>query len=178
MAGTGKSPTVYTIGHSTRSAEEFVALLRENGVTRLLDVRTLPGSRHNPQFNEEALRKTLREAGIAYEHVKGLGGLRKPRKDSPNTGWRSAGFRAYADYMLTGEFAAHLDELMERAARETAAVMCAEAVPWRCHRWLLADALTVRGVEVRHIMGEGKAQRHELTGFAKVRGGKLTYPGA
>lgn len=167
---------VWTIGHSTRSLEEFIALLRENGVQRLVDVRTMPRSHHNPQFNTQTLAKSLNADGIAYTHIPALGGLRHARKDSSNTGWRNASFRGYADYMQTQEFAQGLDELLALAARETTAVMCAEAVPWRCHRSLIADALTVRGIEVRHIMGPGKWQPHKLTGFAHVEGVRITYP--
>ncbi len=168
---------MFTIGHSTRSAAEFVALLRAHGITRLVDVRTVPRSSHNPQFNRETLPQTLAKAGIEYTHMKGLGGLRHARKDSLNTGWRNAGFRGYADYMQTAEFEQHLAELTALAKRERAAIMCAEAVPWRCHRSLLADALLVRGFDVQDIIGPGAARPHQLTPFAQVEGTKITYQG-
>jgi uncharacterized protein (DUF488 family) len=138
----------------------------------------LPGSKRNPQFNREDLAKSLRNAGIGYRHMKGLGGLRHPKKDSINLGWRNASFRGYADYMQEPAFAENLERLLELAKRKTCAVMCAEAVPWRCHRSLVADALAVRGVEARHILGRQSARPHEITPFAVVRGRKLTYPAA
>jgi uncharacterized protein (DUF488 family) len=167
---------VYTIGHSTRALDELIALLRGHGVVRLVDVRTVPRSRRHPHFNRERLPEPLRDAGLAYEHMAGLGGLRHPRRDSPNAGWRNAGFRGYADYMQTPEFERSLGALMAEAAREPVVIMCAEALPWRCHRSLIADALTVRGVEVRHIMSAARADRHVLTRFAVVDGTRLTYP--
>jgi uncharacterized protein (DUF488 family) len=167
---------LYTIGHSTHPATEFTALLKENGIQRLVDVRTVPRSRHNPQFNTETLAKELVEHGIAYTHMPGLGGLRHARKDSINLGWRNESFRGYADYMQTGEFVGALDVLLEAARTQTTAVMCAEALPWRCHRSLIADALSVRSVDVRHILGPDKWQAHKLTPFAQVEGLKITYP--
>ncbi|HEU5399347.1 MAG TPA: DUF488 domain-containing protein [Gammaproteobacteria bacterium] len=167
---------LWTIGHSTRPIEELVAMLRERGVTRLLDVRSVPRSRHNPQFNADALALALAQQGIAYVHRPGLGGLRKPRRDSHNIGWKDEGFRGYADYMQTPEFEQALSDLMAEAERGPCAVMCAEALPWRCHRSLIADALTARGVEVRHIMAPGKGEAHKLTGFAHVEGMHVTYP--
>lgn len=167
---------VLTIGHSTRSFEEFLSLLHAHGATHLVDVRTVPRSRRNPQFNRDALEAALPGAGIAYSHMAALGGLRKPRKDSPNGGWRNASFRGYADYMLTPEFDAALGELQALAAAGRAAIMCAEAVPWRCHRSLIADALRARGIEVRHITGTGTARPHTLTPFAVVEGSRVTYP--
>ena len=167
---------LWTIGHSTRPLDELIALLREHGVTRLLDVRTVPRSRHNPQYDTDSLRQTLPAAGIAYAHRPELGGLRKPRKDSVNLGWKNESFRGYADYMQTPAFEQALRVLMAEAAGVPTAVMCAEALPWRCHRSLIADALTVRGVEVRHIMGPGKSQAHALTAFAQVEGTHVTYP--
>ena len=167
---------ISTIGHSTRSLPEFVELLRAHGVQHLVDVRTIPRSRHNPQFNRDALPEALRREGIAYTHMPELGGLRRARKDSPNTGWRNASFRGFADYMGTAEFDAGLGKLMELGEREAAAIMCAEAVPWRCHRSLISDALVARGVEVAHITGRGRAALHSLTSFAKVEGGQVTYP--
>jgi uncharacterized protein (DUF488 family) len=167
---------VLTVGHSTRSLPEFLGLLKAHGVSRVVDVRTIPRSRHNPQFNRETLPAALEAAGLGYVHLKGLGGLRHPRPDSPNLGWRTAGFRGFADYMLTPEFAKQLQALVELAGRERLAVMCAEAVPWRCHRSLIADALVVRGLRVEHILGPGRRQPHRLTPFARVEGGRLTYP--
>lgn len=165
---------LHTIGHSTRPFEELAALLRENGVARLLDVRTVPRSRHNPQFNSDVLAAALPEQGISYAHLPALGGLRKSKPDSINQGWRNASFRGYADYMQTEAFTQALTALISEGP--AAAIMCAEAVPWRCHRSLIADALSVRGVEVRHIMGHGKTQAHALTGFAHVEGTRITYP--
>jgi uncharacterized protein (DUF488 family) len=167
---------VYTIGHSTRSAEELVALLRAHGVERLLDVRTVPRSRHNPQFNRGTLGPYLRNRRIAYRHVKALGGLRKARKDSPNAGWRNASFRGYADYMQTPEFGAALAQLVAWAEERPTAIMCAEAVPWRCHRSLIADALISRGYEVRDIMTPTSARPHKLNPMARRRRGSLVYP--
>jgi uncharacterized protein (DUF488 family) len=167
---------VLTIGHSTRPIEELIRLLKENGVSRLLDVRTVPRSRYNPQYNADALPEPLAATGIAYRHMPELGGLRKPKQDSVNQGWRNASFRGYADYMQTPEFEAALGTLLSLAEKETVCIMCAEAVPWRCHRSLISDALSVRGVEVRHIMGPGKAGEHKLTLFARVEGLVITYP--
>jgi uncharacterized protein (DUF488 family) len=167
--------TVYSIGHSTRPLDEFLRLLRAHGVTHVVDTRTVPRSRRNPQYNREALPEALRPAGIGYAHVPGLGGLRRPRRDSVNTAWRNAGFRGYADYMQTPEFAESLQALIALAARAQVAVMCAEAVPWRCHRSLIADALTVRQVPVEHILDGGR-HHHRLTPWARVDGVRLTYP--
>jgi uncharacterized protein (DUF488 family) len=169
-------PNVLTIGHSTRSLEGLIGALRANGVNRLIDIRTIPRSRHNPQFNREELAASLPSAGIAYEHRPGLGGLRHPRKDSPNGGWRNASFRGFADYMQTPDFAAEIEALIGEAQGERVAIMCAEAVPWRCHRSLVADALSLRGVRVEHIMGEGHCMPHKLTPFARVDGMRITYP--
>jgi uncharacterized protein (DUF488 family) len=167
---------VLTIGHSTRLIEDFVSLLKTHAVTRLVDVRTVPRSRRNPQFNIETLPATLAPSGISYTHQGGLGGLRRPRKDSPNAGWRNESFRGYADYMLTEEFLQNLERLLEMARGERVAIMCAEAVPWRCHRSLIADALLVRGVRVEEIVGAGACRLHALTPFAKVQGTSITYP--
>ena len=167
---------ILTIGHSTRSLEDFVELLKAHGVERLVDIRTIPRSRHNPQFNGDSLPAALRAAGIGYRHMKELGGLRHPHKDSPNTGWRNAGFRGFADYMQTEAFAAALAALAEEARGQRIAIMCAEAVPWRCHRSLVADALTVKGVPVEHIMGKARRDPHHVTPFAKIAGGRITYP--
>jgi uncharacterized protein (DUF488 family) len=151
-------------------------MLKAHGVEVLVDVRTIPRSRYNPQFNRETLPDPLGAAGIAYVHMPELGGLRHPRKDSRNTGWRNLSFRGYADYMQTSEFETHLAELLRLEGEKRVAIMCAESVPWRCHRSLIADALTARGVEVWHIMSVSKANRHTLTGFARVEGTKVTYP--
>lgn len=167
---------LFTIGHSTRTLEELVGLLRVAGVSILADVRTIPRSRHNPQFEAEALRSALPRRGIRYVHLPALGGLRHARRDSPNAGWRNAGFRGYADHMLTDEFERGLDALHTLTGEGTVAVMCAEAVPWRCHRSLLADALTVRGAHVEHITGPGRPSLHRLTPFARVDGERITYP--
>ena len=168
--------TVLTIGHSTRSIESFIEMLRAYGVKRLVDVRTIPRSRTNPQFNRESVAQSLAEAGIGYTHVAALGGLRHARKDSRNTGWRNASFRGYADYMQTPEFEAAIQSLIEAAKREQVTIMCAEAVPWRCHRSLIGDALKARGIDVEDIMSATRTQPHELTSFAKVVGTQVTYP--
>ncbi len=173
----GRAKLILTIGHSTRPIEEFVALLKLHGVTRLVDVRTVPRSRHNPQFNRETLPETLVRQGIAYIHMPGLGGLRHARADSPNRGWHNASFRGFADYMQSEEFAASLEELLQLGQGERVVVMCAEAVPWRCHRSLIGDALLVRGVGVAHIMGKGEPVLHVLTAFARVDGNLVVYPG-
>jgi uncharacterized protein (DUF488 family) len=167
---------LWTIGHSARPLAELIAMLRAHGVEVLVDVRTVPRSRYNPQFNRETLPAELAAAGIDYLHMPGLGGLRKPRKDSVNLGWRNESFRGYADYLQTPEFEHNLDDLLALAAERRVAVMCAEAVPWRCHRSLIADALTARGGEVRHIMTAEKADVHKMTSFARVEGGRVTYP--
>jgi uncharacterized protein (DUF488 family) len=167
---------IYTIGHSTRSAGEFVALLAAHGVSALADVRTVRRSRHNPQFNGDALAATLASHGIRYVPMPGLGGFRKTTPDSPNGGWRNLSFRGYADYMQSAAFAEHLDALIALAREATVAIMCAEAVPWRCHRSLIADALLVRGFDVREIAGESKTAPHKLTPFAKVEGTTIVYP--
>ena len=167
---------IYTIGHSTRPAPEFVSLLTGHGVRTLVDVRTIPRSRHNPQFNGDALAATLAESGIDYVHEGDLGGLRKPRPDSINAGWRNTSFRGYADYMQTPVFEAALDRLVARAAKAAVAIMCAEAVPWRCHRSLVADALLARGIEAREIVSETRATSHKMTPFARIDGDRVTYP--
>jgi uncharacterized protein (DUF488 family) len=168
--------TVLTVGHSTRSIEAFLDLLRAQGVKRVIDVRTIPRSRHNPQFNRETLPQTLRQAGIGYTHLPELGGLRHARRDSPNMGWRNTSFRGYADYMQTPEFEVGLDTLMTAGEREPIVIMCAEAMPWRCHRSLIADALSVRGIPVEHILSATRTQPHMLTPFAQVQGMRITYP--
>lgn len=165
---------IYTIGHSTRPLEELIALLREHGVERLADIRRYPGSRRHPHFSRDALAISLPEHGIEYVHVPELGGRREPASDSPNTALRNEQFRAYADHMATVEFRAAVDALLSHQGR--AAVMCAEAVPWRCHRNLLSDELLRRGAEVLHIIGRGEAKRHEMSPPARVEGDHLVYP--
>jgi 3-methyladenine DNA glycosylase/8-oxoguanine DNA glycosylase len=168
---------LYTVGHSTRTLEELVALLRTFGVTLVCDIRTVPRSRHNPQFNADVLRAALLAAGIRYLHLPSLGGLRHPRRDSINTGWHNDSFRGYADHMQTEGFERGVAELADAVAGHgTAALMCAEAVPWRCHRSLVADALTARGARVEHIGGTGRASAHHTTAFAHVEGTRITYP--
>ena len=169
------SQVLWTIGHSTRPPDAFVSLLKAHGIRQLIDVRTVPRSRHNPQFNTEALAQSLADAAIHYRHSSQLGGLRKPKKDSINTGWRNASFRGYADYMQTSEFQRAIEELIAYGTNKKTAIMCAEAVPWRCHRSLIADALVTRDWEVRHIMSQTKANRHRLTPFAAVKDGLLCY---
>src|SRR5579883_997071 len=169
--------TLATIGHSTHPIEEFLELLRMHAIQLLVDVRTIPWSLAYPQFGSDQLPGALQGAGIAYLHLEALGGLRHPRKDSPNTGWRNTSFRGYADYMATPAFRAGLAELEARARRQPTAIMCAEAVPWRCHRSLIADALTVAGWRVIHIMGKHTAREHTLTPFLRVEDETLLYPG-
>jgi hypothetical protein len=172
----GAPPPILTIGHSTRAIEEFVELLRQHGVERLVDIRTIPRSRRNPQFNSEALAKALKREKIDYTHIKELGGLRHAHKDSINTGWRNASFRGYADYMQTDEFARALGRLLQLCAPKRCAVMCAEAVPWRCHRSLLADVLAVRGIPVEHILSGSRRDVHNITPFARIENERVTYP--
>ncbi|HYL35241.1 MAG TPA: DUF488 domain-containing protein [Bryobacteraceae bacterium] len=167
---------ISTIGHSTHGIEEFIELLKEHQITQLIDVRTIPRSRHNPQFNREKLPYSLQAAGIAYRHMPGLGGLRRAQADSINTGWRNASFRGFADYMQTPEFRNSLQELIDLAAGQPTAVMCAEAVPWRCHRSLIADALVARGIPVLEILSATQARPHAMTPFARVDGAEVTYP--
>ena len=171
-------PIVLTVGHSTRPLEEFIGLLQAHGATWVVDVRTVPRSSHNPQFNQNSLPGALKKAGLGYVHMPGLGGLRHARRDSINLGWRNASFRGYADYMQTPEFERSLEELIRLAHQERIALMCAEAVPWRCHRSLIADALLVRGIRTEDIMSPTRRQVHRLTPFAKVRGTRITYPPA
>ncbi|MCI0718426.1 MAG: DUF488 domain-containing protein [Acidobacteria bacterium] len=170
------SPIILTIGHSTRTIEEFISLLQAHAVSRVVDVRTVPRSRHNPQFNKASLPGSLKKAGLGYVHMPGLGGLRHARPDSLNAGWRNASFRGYADHMQTPEFEQSLEELIQLANQDRIALMCAEVVPWRCHRSLIADALLVRGIRTEDIMSPTRRQLHALTPFAKVRGTTITYP--
>jgi len=213
--------TIFTIGHSTRSLDDFIALLHSHGINRLADIRTVPKSRRHPHFAGDALARSLSAEDVAYRHFPGLGGLRKPKRDSTNTGWRHEGFRGYADYMQTAEFARALEELIDwarggperaapqldndvmrveratpqlhedvaraegavppgnvaRAFQARVAIMCAEALWWRCHRQLVADALVAPGIEVRHIASASSAPLHTLTDFARVDAGRVSYPG-
>jgi uncharacterized protein (DUF488 family) len=169
-------PTIYTIGHSTRTFEQLVAILRSFGIRAVADVRLIPRSRRYPHFNDEYLAEQLPAHGIAYLPFKSLGGRRRPRKDSPNTGWRNESFRGYADFTMTPPFQRALEELMHAARERPTTTMCAEAVPWRCHRSLISDALLVRGWDVLDVMGEGKANPHKLTKFGRVEGTTITYP--
>jgi len=171
-----KRPCIFTVGHSTRSIEEFVELLRAHGVKEIADIRSIPRSRHNPQFNADVLEDSLKENHMSYKHIKELGGLRHTRKDSLNLGWRNTSFRGFADYMATPEFSEGLETLIEIAKARVTAIMCAEVVPWRCHRSLIGDALTKRGWIVRDIMTRTVAARHLLTPFLKTRKGQLIYP--
>jgi uncharacterized protein (DUF488 family) len=168
--------TIYTIGHSTHAIGEFIALLQAHEIETLADIRTIPKSRHNPQFAQAALKASLKKKGIQYIYMKDLGGLRHTVKDSPNGAWRNSSFRGYADYMQTDGFGAALDILIETGKGERTAIMCAEAVPWRCHRSLVADALLVRGIAVLDIMPDGRIAPHKLTSFAHVKGRTITYP--
>lgn len=167
---------IYTIGHSTRLIDEFIDLLKKQSITQLVDIRTIPRSRHNPQYEKDALRATLGSVGIKYIHLKELGGLRPSVKSSINKAWRNKSFRNYADYMQTEDFQQGIEKLMTLAEKRQTAIMCAEAVPWRCHRSLVSDALLVRGVKVYDIMSAGKAPEHRMTPFAVVRNDIITYP--
>ena len=167
---------IFTLGHSTLPIARFVAVLQAYGIERLADIRTIPRSRHNPQFNDTALANSLKAQHLDYVHIKALGGLRHARKDSPNTGWRNEGFRGFADYMQTEEFRDALAALIRMSRRRRVGIMCAEAVPWRCHRSLVADALSVRGVPVVEILSESNYRMHQLTPFAQVEDLRITYP--
>lgn len=168
--------TIYTIGHSTRSTQEFIDLLKQHKVTQLVDIRTIPKSRHNPQFEKEELKENLKKADISYEYIEDLGGLRPKAKESINDAWHNASFRNYADYMQTDDFLCGLNELVELSKKKTTAIMCAEAVPWRCHRSLVSDALLIRDISVCEIIGEKSVREHSLTTFAVVDGETITYP--
>jgi uncharacterized protein (DUF488 family) len=168
--------TIFTIGHSTHSIDEFIGVLEGHGIKKVIDVRTIPKSRHNPQFNGDSLAVSLPARGLTYRWMKSLGGLRHAGKDSPNGAWRNASFQGYADYMQTREFAESIEDLAERGRSNNTAIMCAEAVPWRCHRSLIADALVVRGIEVLDIMSGKSAKPHTLTPFAHVEGTRVWYP--
>lgn len=175
-SGNDRVETIYTIGHSTHPIEEFVRLLQAHGVDGIVDVRTIAKSRHNPQFNEQELGVSLAAREIGYQRMRELGGLRHSTADSVNGAWRNASFRGYADYMQTEEFAAAVDQLVALGRTGAWAIMCAEAVPWRCHRSMVGDALVVRGVAVLDIMSESSATPHTLTRFAHVDGTRITYP--
>lgn len=167
---------IFTVGHSTLPIERFIALLKTYGIEQLVDIRTMPGSRRNPQFGSAALAGSLEAAHIDYAHMAALGGLRRARKDSPNAGWRNESFRGYADYMQTAEFAHAVEALIRMGRQKRTVIMCAEAVPWRCHRSLVADALDVRGVPVIEILSETSYRPHKLTPFARIDGTSITYP--
>ena len=171
-----RKPPVLTIGHSARTLEEFVTLLRNQEVEQIVDVRKMPGSTAHPHFNEDVLADALEKVGIGYVHVPALGGLRRPEVESPNGGWRNRSFQGYADYMQTEEFELALQSVVELASRRRIALMCAEAVPWRCHRSLIADALVARRIPVEHIMSRGRTERHTLRAFAHVKEQRVTYP--
>jgi uncharacterized protein (DUF488 family) len=168
--------TIFTLGHSTLSSEKFFKILKTYGIQRLVDIRTIPRSRYNPQFNKDSLAESCKPENIDYVHIKALGGRRSARKDSVNTGWRNGGFRGYADYMETAEFQEALEMLIDISRQKNVAIMCAEAVPWRCHRSLVSDALNVRGIPVIEIFTESNYRAHKLTPFAKVNGLRITYP--
>jgi uncharacterized protein (DUF488 family) len=168
--------TIFTVGHSTLPIEDFIALLKTYGVECLADIRTVPRSRHNPQFNSDTLGGALGAAHIEHVSMQALGGLRHARKESPNAGWRNKSFRGYADYMQTDEFAHGLEQLICLSREKRVAIMCAEAVPWRCHRSLVADALNVHGIPVVEILSKSSYREHKLTAFAHVEGARITYP--
>ena len=168
---------IFTVGHSTRKAEEFAELLKEYGIEQIADIRTIPKSAYNPQFNSHFLEKSLESLGIRYAHLEKLGGLRHAGKDSENLGWKNKSFRGFADYMQTPEFEDGINELLKISKGLKTAIMCAEAVPWRCHRSLVADALLSRGIKIIHILGKGSSKEHEMTPFAKAGSkGRITYP--
>ena len=168
--------SIATVGHSTHPIEEFIGILQAHGIHQLVDVRTMPRSRRVPQFNKENLADSLQAAGMLYHHLPGLGGLRHAKRDSTNKGWRNASFRGYADYMQTPEFRENVEKLVELAAHSPTAIMCAEAVPWRCHRSLIADALLARGIVTTEILSAKQSRPHTLTPFAQVSGMEVTYP--
>jgi len=169
-------PVVYTIGHSTHPIDEFLLILKTYSINLLTDIRTVPRSRHNPQYEQAEFRKSLQRQNIDYVHMPSLGGLRHARKDSVNTGWKNASFRGYADYMQTQEFAVAIDELVALAEKSKTAIMCAEAVPWRCHRSLVSDALLIRGLEVIDLLSGTNAKPHKITPWAVIQGQQITYP--
>jgi uncharacterized protein (DUF488 family) len=168
---------IFTLGHSTLPIERFLVLLHSYGIERLVDIRTIPRSHHNPQFNDTALASSLTAANLDYVHMQALGGLRRACKDSLNMGWRNESFRGYADYMQTERFRDALETLIDMSREKCIAIMCAEAVPWRCHRSLIADALVIRGIQVGEIISATRTQAHAMTSFARVEGTTVTYPG-
>ena len=168
--------TIYTVGHSTHPLQEFSSILHAFSIQTVVDIRTIPRSRKNPQYNQEELESWLKTSGVGYVHLRDLGGLRHPRKDSVNIGWKNESFRGYADYMQSDQFASAISQLISFALEQTVTVMCAEAVPWRCHRSLVGDALLVRGVHVQHIMSATSSKAHVLTAWARVDGLRITYP--
>ncbi|NLL11852.1 MAG: DUF488 domain-containing protein [Fibrobacter sp.] len=171
-----RSPIIKTIGHSTRTIDEFIHLLQLHEITLVVDVRSIPRSRHNPQFNKDNLSAYLKNVNIGYVHMMELGGLRHPSKNSPNTAWRNASFRGYADYMQTPQFQSAIEKLISMAHKDRITLMCAEVVPWRCHRSLIADALLIRGIPCEDVINEYHSRTHTLTSFAKVDGTQITYP--
>lgn len=176
MSKLEKKISIFTIGHSTRPLEEFLEILKHYAITELIDIRTIAKSRHNPQFNGPELAHALRNHHIGYRHQKDLGGLRHAHKDSINTAWENASFRGYADYMQTEEFAKGIEELIKTSHEKTVVIMCAEAVPWRCHRSLIGDALLVRDIDVEDIFSINSCKPHTLTPWAKVHKTTVTYP--
>lgn len=170
------STTIYTIGHSTRALDEFLEILQSFEIGLVVDVRTIPKSRHNPQFNKEDLQQSLQQVHIDYLHLKELGGLRHTTRDSVNTAWRNLSFRGFADYMQTETFQAGMEKLVELAQEKRTVIMCAEAVPWRCHRSLIGDALLVRNIHVEDILGKNSSKPHAMTPWAEVDGMRITYP--
>lgn len=176
MKNTTADITIFTIGHSTRPIKEFISILKAFDIKLVADLRTIPKSRYNPQFNSDVLTKSLKNNGINYVHMAGLGGLRHPQKDSLNAAWKNMSFRGFADYMQTEDFKKSLTTLIETAKKQQTTIMCAEAVPWRCHRSLIGDALLIRGMKVVNIMSESTRKEHNLTPWAKVNGTRITYP--
>lgn len=171
-----KKRTIFTIGHSTHPIDEFIELLEIHGIKEVVDVRSMPMSHHNPQFNSDILKQSLQKVHIRYKHLKKLGGLRHSKKDSINLGWHNVSFRGFADYMATPEFSEGLEALIKIASLRPTAIMCAEALPWRCHRSLIADALTKKGFAVLDIMSRTSATKHRVTPFLRVKKGQIIYP--
>jgi len=167
---------IFTIGHSTRPINDFIDLLKQNNINMIVDVRSIPYSKFNPQYNKQQLEDALEQSGIKYLHMEGLGGFRNPVKNSVNEGWKNKRFRGYADYMQTKAFRDNLNVLIDLAGMNTVAIMCSEAVPWRCHRSLISDALTIRNIPVYDIINKNKISQHKLTNFAVVKNKKITYP--
>ncbi|MCL4560263.1 MAG: DUF488 domain-containing protein [Chloroflexi bacterium] len=168
--------SILTIGHSTRSIDEFINTLKAHDIAEVIDVRTVPRSRRNPQFNRETLPGSLKAVGIDYTHLPELGGFRPVQPESPNSGWKNPSFRGFADYMRSADFESGIQKLVTLAEGNHTAIMCAEAVPWRCHRSLIADALIIRGIQVEHILSQARAQPHKLTPWAEVTPSGLIYP--